>query len=126
MNLELERIERDDPTVLKVFIAEYHFYKKDMEKAYTLFAELYKDPDISPVMKETVRNYLVIAGRELRKKEIEKINFKITAEYDFGASKGMVVITKDSFSKSFKEVSDLVELLDFNLKQMHQEQSSGE
>ena len=123
MNLELERIERDDPTVLKVFIAEYHFYKKDMEKAYTLFAELYKDPDLSPVMKETVRNYLVVAGRELRKKEIEKINFKITAEYDFGGQKSMVVITRDSFPKYFKEASDLVELLDFNFKAQAQNQT---
>jgi len=123
MNLELERIERDDPTVLKVFIAEYHFCKKDMEKAYTLFAELYKDPDLSPVMKETVRNYLVVAGRELRKKEIEKINFKITAEYDFGGQKSMVVITRDSFPKYFKEASDLVELLDFNFKAQAQNQT---
>ena len=123
MNLELERIERDDPTVLKVFIAEYYFYKKDMEKAYTLFAELYKDPDLSPVMKETVRNYLVVAGRELRKKEIEKINFKITAEYDFGGQKSMVVITRDSFPKYFKEASDLVELLDFNFKAQAQNQT---
>ena len=126
MNLELERIERDDSTVLKVFIAEYHFYKKDMEKAYTLFAELFKDPALSPVMKETVRGYLVTAGRELRKAEIKDINFKITAEYDFNGQKTIAVITRDSLSKEPKRVGDLVELLDFNLKQMHQEQSSGE
>lgn len=123
MNLELERIERDDPTALKVFIAEYHFLKKDMEKAYELFAELYKDESLSPVMKETVRNYLVISGRELRKKEIEKIDFKITAEYDFNGQKSISVITRETFSKEPKRVGDLVELLDFNLKQIHQEQS---
>ena len=51
MNSELQTIERDDPTALKVFIAEYYFLKKDMEKAYELFAELFKDPALSPVMK---------------------------------------------------------------------------
>jgi hypothetical protein len=94
-----------------------------MEKAYELFAEVYKDESLSPVMKETVRNYLVISGRELRKKEIEKIDFKITAEYDFNGQKSISVITRETFSKEPKRVGDLVELLDFNLKQIHQEQS---
>ena len=123
MNSELQTIERDDPTALKVFVAEYYFLKKDTEKAYELFAELYKDPDISPVMKETVRQYLVAAGRELRKKEIKDINFKITAEYDFNGQKSIAVITKESFTKELKQVGDLVELLDFNLKQVQQAES---
>ena len=123
MNSELQTIERDDPTALKVFIAEYYFLKKDMEKAYELFAELYKDPALSPVMKETVRGYLVTAGRELRKAEIKDINFKITAEYDFNGQKSISVITRETFSKEPKRVGDLVELLDFNLKQIHREQS---
>ncbi len=126
MNSELQTIERDDPTALKVFIAEYYFLKKDMEKAYTLFAELYKDPALSPVMKETVRGYLVTAGRELRKTEIKDINFKITAEYDFNGQKTIAVITRDSLSKEPKRVGDLVELLDFNLKQLQQQGQSGE
>jgi len=123
MNLDIQTIERNDPTALKVFVAEYYFLKKDAEKAYELFAELYKDPDISPVMKETVRQYLVAAGRELRKKEIKDINFKITAEYDFNGQKSIAVITKESFSKELKQVGDLVELLDFNLKQVQQAES---
>lgn len=116
MELELQRIEKEDPTVLKIFVAEYYFYKSDMEKAYALFADLFKDPDLSPVMKETVTNYLVFAGRELRKKEIKDINFKITAEYDNGTTKSTAVITKDTFSESLQLVGDLIELLHFNIK----------
>ena len=126
MNSELQTIERDDPTALKVFIAEYYFLKKDMEKAYELFAGLFKDPTLSPVMKETVRGYLVTAGRELRKAEIKDINFKITAEYDFNGQKSIAVITRDSLSKEPKRVGDLVELLDFNLKRIQQLEQSGE
>ena len=126
MNSELQTIERDDPTALKVFIAEYYFLKKDMEKAYELFAELFKDPALSPVMKETVRGYLVTAGRELRKAEIKDINFKITAEYDFNGQKTIAVITRDSLSTEPKRVGDLVELLDFNLKRLQQQEQSGE
>ena len=126
MNSELQTIERDDPTALKVFIAEYYFLKKDMEKAYELFAELFKDPTLSPVMKETVRGYLVTAGRELRKAEIKDINFKITAEYDFNGQKTIAVITRDSLSTEPKRVGDLVELLDFNLKRLQQQEQSGE
>jgi hypothetical protein len=114
---ELERIEREDPTVLKVFIAEYLFFKKDIEKAYVLFSEVYKDPALSPIMKKSVETYLVTISRELRKKEIEHINFKITAEYDFGGLRNTVaVITKDTFSENPKQIGDLLELLDFNLK----------
>jgi len=121
MELELQLIANNDPTVLKVFIAESYFYKKDLEKAYELFADLFKDPALSPIMKETVTNYLVIAGRELRKKEIEKITFKVTAEYDFEGSKSVSVITKETFSKDPKAVGDLVELLDFHLKEQHKQ-----
>lgn len=116
MELELQLIANNDPTVLKVFVAEYYFYKKDLEKAYTLFADLFKDPDLSPVMKETVTNYLVVAGRELRKKEIEKIDFKITAEYSIDGQKSVVVINKDSFTNNQRQIGELLELLDFNLK----------
>ena len=123
MNLDIQTIERNDPTALKVFVAEYYFLKKDMEKAYELFAELFKDPALSSVMKETVRGYLVTAGRELRKAEIKDINFKITAEYDFNGQKSISVITKETFVKEPKRVGDLVELLDFNLKQVQQAES---
>jgi hypothetical protein len=120
---ELERIEREDPTVLKVFVAEYLFLKKEMEKAYDLFTEAYQDPALSPVMKKTVETFLVTISRELRKKEIERVDFKITAEYDFGGLRKVIaVITKDTFSENPKQVGDLLELLDFNLKK----QQAGE
>lgn len=125
MNLELERIERDDPTALKVFIAEYHFLKKDMEKAYALFSELINQPDLSPVMKKTVTDYLVFAGRELRKKEIKNLTFKISVEYDNGTTKSSAVITKDTFSDNLPLVGDLIELLDFYIKEQSKQQQEG-
>jgi hypothetical protein len=120
VNLDIERIEKEDPTVLKVFIAEYYFLKKDIQKAFDLFTEAYATPGLSPVMKETVRNYLVIASRELRKKELEGIDFEIG--YSFSNEKETVdsKITKATFKESIAGVGMLLEILDYYLKKNQQ------
>jgi hypothetical protein len=122
LNNEIEIISQDDPTVLKIFIAEYYFLKKDLQKAFDLFTDIYSDPNLSPIMRETVRNYLVIANRELRKKEIDGIDFEITVDYK---GRGTVIFGKESFSKHIAEVGTLLEILDYYLRQEAEKQKDG-
>jgi hypothetical protein len=109
----IAKISEEDPTVLKAFIAEYYFMKKDLRKAVDLFAELFSDEKLSPVMKTTVRNYLIVGNTELRKKELENIDFEITVNY---IGQGTETINKASFLGKMTEVAKLVELLDYHIK----------
>jgi hypothetical protein len=121
MNLDLDRIEKEDPTVLKVLVAEYHFLKKDMQRAFDLFTEAYADQTLSPVMRETVRNYLVISSRELRKKEIEGIDFGVTVGLMLpDGSTDRIVFNRTNFKDNIKGVGMLLEILDYYLKKNQQ------
>ena len=112
LNSIIDDINNNDPTVLKVLIAEYYFLNKDLEKAKELFAEAYLNPDLSAIMRETVRNYLVVASRELRKKELIKLDFEII----FTVPDKTVTITRETFHENIDNVGELLELLDYYLK----------
>ncbi len=116
MNEEILRIEKEDPTVLEVFIAEYYFLKKDMKKAYELFARLYENQSLSPVMKESVRNYLVVASKMLRSSEIENMNFSISFVCEQPGLKREYVITNSNFGEEPTAVGMLLEIIDYYLK----------
>jgi len=122
MNDELKRIEREDPTVCGVFIAEYYFLKGDYKKAVDLFTALYEDPALSPTMKSTVRNYLVFASRALRAQDIEHLGFKITVDYNNGEQ--IVTIDKQNFPAQLHVVGPLLEVLDYYVKK-HNMASGG-
>ena len=109
----LTEIEQTDPTVLKAFIAEYHFLKRDFRKSVDLFAELFSDPDLSPVLKQSVRNFLIIGNTELRKKELETLDFEITVNY---IGVGTETINKASFAGKMIEVGKLLELINYHIK----------
>jgi hypothetical protein len=109
----IAEIEKEDPTVLKAFVAEYYFFKRDFRKAVDLFAELFSDPALSPVIKQSVRNFLVIGNSELRKKELETLDFEITIDYK---GQGVDTIDRASFSKKTIEVAKLLELINYHIK----------
>ena len=108
----IDEIGSNDPTVLKVLAAEYYFLNKDLEKAKEIFAEAYLDPDLSAIMKETVRNYLIVSSRELRKKELIKLDFNI----QFTVEGKTITITRETFRENIDNVGELLELLDYHLK----------
>ena len=117
MEIGIKTIEQEDPTALKVFVAEYHFLKKDMEKAFRLFSEAYADPGLSPVMKRTVRKYLVLAAREMRVREIDGMDFTIS--FNFRTQDGAeqhFVITRDTFNSQTQPIGMLLEVVDYFLK----------
>jgi hypothetical protein len=109
----IARINEEDPTVLKAFVAEYYFFKRDFRKAVDLFAELFSDPELSPVIKQSVRNFLVIGNSELRKKELETLDFGITIDYK---GQGVDYIDRASFSEKTIEVAKLLELINYHIK----------
>jgi len=109
----LAQIEKEDPTVLKAFIAEYYFFKRDFRKAVDLFAELFSDPGLSPIIKQSVRNFLVIGNSELRKKELETLDFVITVDYK---GQGIDTIDRASFPEKTVEVGKLLELVNYHIK----------
>jgi hypothetical protein len=109
----LAEIEKEDPTVLRAFVAEYYFFKKDFRKSVDLFAELFSDPDLSPAIKQSVRNFLIIGNTELRKKELETLDFEITVNY---IGVGTETINKASFAGKMIEVGKLLELINYHIK----------
>jgi hypothetical protein len=109
----IARINEEDPTVLKAFVAEYYFFKRDFRKAVDIFAELFSDPELSPVIKQSVRNFLVIGNSELRKKELETLDFGITIDYK---GQGVDYIDRASFSEKTIEVAKLLELINYHIK----------
>ena len=113
---ELVTMECEDPVVLRVFVAEYYFLKGNFAKAAELFTALYKDPALPEVMQATVRNYLVIASRELRAREIEKLHFTITVAYGDGQK---AVIDSEHIRDQIDLVGPLLEVLDFHAKKFH-------
>lgn len=117
---EITKIEANDPTVMKVFVAEYHFLKGDMETAHKVFSELYNDPGLSETMQATVRNYLLVAAKELRKKELENMTFEITFKGFNDKGHFEHVITNDTLVSQTVYVGKLLELFDYSLKRCQQ------
>jgi hypothetical protein len=115
---EIRELETKDPTVLRVFVAEYAFMKGDMEKAYALFSEVFEDKGLSPVMRDTVRSYLVFASKKIREKEIDNIDFTISfsCEGKEGVDYRHYKITKATIQDQLTPVGMILEILDYYLK----------
>jgi hypothetical protein len=116
---EIRQLKEDDPLTLQVFLGEYYFLKKDLEKAYSLFSEAFEDPGLNPILRETVRNYLVVASRELRKKAIEGMEFTISFEAkEADGTQHHYVIGKDTFNSQTAPVGMLLEVLNYHLNKL--------
>ena len=113
---ELKQLKDQDPVTLEVFIGEYHFLKGDMEKAYEVLSDIYENKDLNPILRETVRNYLVIASRELRKKAIDGMEFTVSFEAkEADGTQHHYVIGKDTFASQTAAVGMLLEVLNYHL-----------
>lgn len=113
---QLRQLKEQDPVTLEVFIGEYHFLKGDMEKAYEVLSSVYENKDLNPILRETVRNYLVIASRELRKKAIDGMEFTISFEAkEADGTEHRYVINKETFGSQTAPVGMLLEVLNYHL-----------
>lgn len=112
MRDDIEEIRKNDPDVLNVFIGEYYFMNKEWEKAIEILSDL-RDKNIPELMKLSVKNYLYLAYRQLRKVELETVDFDVVIDYKNGC---IEKFDRQSFYDSLPQVGKLVELLDFYLK----------